>query len=515
MEEHSIISGKRIAKNTVLLYIRMMVVMVLNLFTVRLVLKALGAEDYGIFDVVAGVVTMMQALSTVIGSSTSRYVAFYLGERNISKVNEVFSNGLYIFGFFSLLIIILGETIGLWFINNQLVIPPERLAAANWVFQFAILSFICSIMQSPFFSVVTAHEDINIFAVITTSDCVLKFLFALSIPYIAFDNLIYYASYLFVIPLLCLLAYIIISKKKYDECKTVVKPTKEIFSMMSFSGWMLFASLAGVCMMQVNAIIVNVFFGPIVNAARAIAIQLHNAVNSFSSSFLTAIKSPIIKSFSDKDYLHLDKIFDASNRFIIYSLLIICIPLWLEMDTILKLWLSVTDAETVLFARLMIGYTFVMALNNPISFVMQATGRIKEYHTKVEIPTLLCMPVTYLLFYIGLPAFTTFIVMIFAAFTSHIIRMFCLKKCYNRFSFKHYLLRVILPAIVIGSIGTIISLFVHKIVAASLLRLLLVTATSIALVMPMAFFVGFSSYEKEMITKYVVLIKKRVIKRDE
>lgn len=509
MGEPSVISGKRIAKNTVFLYLRMMVVMVINLFTVKLVLKALGTEDYGVFDVVAGVVTMMQALSTIIGSSTSRYVAYYLGERNITKVKEVFSNGLFIFGLFSVAIVLLGETAGIWFINNKLVIPPERLVAANWVFQFALLSFVCTIMQSPFFSVVTAHEDINIYAVITTSDCVLKFLFALSIPLVALDHLIYYASYLFVIPLLCLLAYIIISRKKYIECKNITKPTKECLSMMSFSGWLLFASLAGVCMMQVNSILVNVFFGPLVNGARAIAIQMHNAVNSFSSSFLTAIKSPIIKSYSDKDFYHLDKIFDASNRFILYSLLVICIPLWLEMDTVLGLWLSIHDEETVLFARLLIGYTFIMALNNPISFIMHATGRVKEYHTKVEIPTLLCIPFTYFLFKIGLPAFVTFIAMIIAAFASHIIRMVCLKKYYDRFSYSHYIFHIILPAVLIGIIGFTTSFLIHKYIDAYVLRLILVLISSTMVVLVLAYFVGFSSYEKDTIKNYLKSLKRK------
>ena len=268
-------------------------------------------------------------------------------------------------------------------------------------------------------------------------------------------------------------------------------------------------------MMQVNSIIVNVFFGPLVNGARAIAIQMHNAVNSFSSSFLTAIKSPIIKSYSNKDYSHLDKIFDASNRFILYSLLIICIPLWLEMDTILRLWLSVNDNETVLYARLMIGYTFIMALNNPISFIIHATGHVKEYHTKVEIPTLLCIPATYLLFKMGCHAFVTFVSTILAALISHIIRMICVKKYYDRFSYRHYILQLLFPAVIIGLAAGGVSFFAHFFVDNYVYRFFTVFILSTTVIVTLAYFVGFSPFEKKMINNYLKLLTTKVLKNNE
>lgn len=497
------VSGKRIAKNTALLYVRMLVIMVINLFTVRVVLKALGAENYGIFDVVAGVVTIMSSFEHVLGGATSRYFSFYLGAKDKVKLNEAFSNSIIIYSLFSLIVLFLAETIGLWFVNAHLNIPIERMPAANWVFQFSIFAFIFSILRTPFSSIVTSHEDINIYAVITTAEWVLKLLFALSISFVPFDSLIYYSAYLMLIPLLALVVYVVYSYKKYEECRRLTKMTPMYKQMLSFSGWMLFASFAGVGMMQVNTVLVNIFFGPIVNAARAIALQINSAVGSFSSSFLTAVKPPMIKAYADEDYNNLNRLFDAANKFILYSMLIVCIPLLTEMEYVLKLWLDVSDSQTILFSRLTLIYAFIMVLNNPISFIMHATGKVKEYHTRVEIPTILCMPLTWLLFAIGLPAYTSFLAMIVVALTSHIIRLFCLRKYYPSFSIRSYLITIICPAIIIGLITFVIALAAHVVIKNELLSLGLVIVLSIFIIGTLVYMFALSEYEKGIISAFI------------
>lgn len=509
IKESNNAKGQRIAINTALLYSRMLVVMIINLFTVRVVLRSLGVEDYGIYDVVAGLVSMMQSLSAVLSSSTSRYFAYYLGLNENKKLNEVFSNSIIIYGLFSLVVIILGETIGIWFLNNELVIPEERMMAANWVFQFSLFSFVFGLMSSPFLSAITAHEDINIYAIITMAEWLLKLLFALTIAKVNIDSLIYYSSYLMIVPLLSLSSYIIIARRKYAECRRITRATSMYKQILSFSGWMLFASLAGVCMVQFNTILVNVFFGPLVNAARAIALQINSALGSFSSSFLTAVKPPMIKAYSSNDYYSLNKIFDASNRFILYSLLIVCIPIFVEMDYILNLWLSVTDEQTVLFSRLIVLYAFIMALNNPISFIMHATGHVKEYHTRVEIPTIMCMPITYVLYSIGMPAYSTFVVMIIAALASHVIRMICLKRFYPQFGYRNYIFSIVVPAIIIGSLTLLIALVLHTIVEYGFLRLSIVFVLTTIMVTMMALRFGLSPYEKSLIKSFA----SRYIKR--
>lgn len=293
---------QRIAKNTTLLYIRMMVVMVINLYTVRLVLNALGAEDYGINNVVAGVITMLMSVSSVLSTATQRYYSYSISENKLERLRNIFSTSINIFALLSLIVFILGETVGLWFVNTQLVIPDERMNAANWIYQFSIFSFIFTFIQVPYSAATIAHEDLGIFALISITECVLKLIAALLIFVIPLDGLIIYGATLFIISTLVLISYIMVGYSKYAECR-YQKPTKKTLfkELLSFSGWSLFGSVAGVGMSQVNTILVNIFFGPLANAARAISLQFTMAVSSFSGSFILAIRTPMIKSYADPD----------------------------------------------------------------------------------------------------------------------------------------------------------------------------------------------------------------------
>ena len=271
-----ITKSTRVAKNTILLYIRMMVVMLINLYTVRLVLNALGVEDYGVYNVIAGVIIMLQSVSSVLSTATQRFYSYSIGENRPEYLKNIFSASINIYVLFSFLVIVLGETIGLWFVNTQLVIPTERMIAANYVYQFSIFSFVCTIIQVPYSAVTIAHEDMGIFAVISTLEAVLKLMFAWLLFIIPFDKLIFYGAFLFLIPVLSLILYMVIGHGKYAECHYQKKIERSLYKkMLSFSGWTLFSSLAGTGINQVNTILVNIFFGPVVNAARAIALQIN------------------------------------------------------------------------------------------------------------------------------------------------------------------------------------------------------------------------------------------------
>ncbi len=328
----------RIAKNTTLLYIRMMVVMTINLYSVRLVLNALGIEDYGIYNVIAGVTTMLSSVSSVLQTATQRYYSYSIGENALERLQKIFSTSIYIYVILSFIVIILGETIGLWFVNTQLVIPEERIKAVNWIYQFSIFSFVASIIQMPYSAAIIAHEDMGIFSLISVAECVLKVIVVLLILVIPLDRLIIYGAAIFLISILVLITYIFVGLNKYAECRYKKPTEKTLFKeLISFSGWSLFGSVAGVGMSQVNTILVNIFFGPIVNAARAISFQFNMAVSSFVGSFILAIRTQMIKSYAEESYSYLNKIFYLSNKFIYYCLLMICIPLMFEMDTILLL----------------------------------------------------------------------------------------------------------------------------------------------------------------------------------
>ena len=486
----------------------MMVVMIINLYAVRLVLNALGAEDFGINNVVAGIITMLGSVSSVLSTATQRYYSYSIGENKLERLRNIFSTSINIFGFLSLIVLILGETAGLWFVNTQLVIPSERMHSANWIYQFSIFSFIFSFLQVPYFAATMAHENMGVFAIISTTESILRLISVLLINLIPIDGLIIYGTTQFLISALVLISYIVICKNKYNEC-SYHKPTEKILykELLSFSGWSLFASLAGVGMAQVNTILVNIFFGPLVNAARAISFQFSMAVSSFSGSFLMAIRTPMIKSYAEESYLYLNKIFNISNKFIYYSLLMICLPLIFEMDTILIFWLKASDAQTVLFSRLILVYALIMSLNNPISIIIQATGHVKGYHVAVEIFTLSCVPATYLLFKLGYPAASTYIVMIIAAIASHVVRLICLKKYYKAFSYSEYIKSFLLPAFAITLILSSFLFLIHRSIFPAPPRAFAVFLFSIVCVPAVAFLIGLTKSEKGVLKQLIAYTK--------
>ncbi|MDD3489072.1 MAG: oligosaccharide flippase family protein [Paludibacter sp.] len=504
-------NSKRIAKNTTLLYIRMLVVMIINLYAVRLVLKALGVEDYGIYNVIAGVITMLYSVSSVLASATQRFYSYSIGENAFDRLKGIFSTSLHIYVVLSFVIILIGETVGLWFVNTQLVIPPDRIIAANWIYQFSIFSFIVTIMQVPYSAAIIAHEDMGVFSLISTSETILKLLSIFLIFIIPIDRLIIYGATLFIISIIVLIAYISISYKRYPECRYQKPTEKKLFiELLTFSGWSFFGSIAGVGMSQVNTIFVNLFFGPIVNTARAISFQFNSAITSFVGSFILAVRTPMIKSYADESYLYLNKIFSISNKFIYYFLLMICIPLVLEMNTVLNLWLTINDNQTVLFSRLMVIYTLIMALNNPIAIVIHATGHVKEYHLTVETIMLLCVPATYILFKLGYPAYSTYTVMIIAASVAHVVRLVCLKRYYKPFSYFEYLKSFIIPAFFITVATIFIAIFVHKNIIDSFIRISSVATVSIVCITVMAYLFGLSKTEKDVVNHIFANMMKKI-----
>jgi O-antigen/teichoic acid export membrane protein len=428
----------------------MLIVMAINLFTVRIVLKALGSVDYGINDVVSGIVTMLISLSSVLSTATQRYYSTTIGENSLEKLRNIFSTSVNIYVILSFIVVIFGETIGLWFINNYLSIPFDRISAANWIYQFSIFSFIFTILQIPYSAALIAREDMGTFTIISTVECLLKFGAALLIFVVPKDRLVVYGVGLFLISLLVMISYVLVGYLNYNECRYKKQKDKILLrELITFSGWSLFGSLAGVGMSQVTTILINLFFGPLLNAARAISFQFNFALSSLTASFLMALRSQMIKSYAEGSFLYLDKIFNLSNKAIYYGLLIVSLPLFFEMNSVLHFWLNQSDYQTVLFSRLILIYTLIMSLNNPISIIIHAVGRVKEYHVSVEIFTLLCVPVTYILFKLGFPAYSTYIVMIIAAAASHFIRLICLKKYYINFKYSEYLKSFLIPALFI------------------------------------------------------------------
>lgn len=491
-------SSKQIAKNTAFLYLRMLFVMLINIFSVRYVLKGLGVVDYGVFNVVAGLVTMFHSLSSIISSATLRFHSYAIGEGKEERVSDVFTASFNIYALLALAILVIGEILGVWFINTQADIPMERMTAANWVFQFTMLTFVIGLMTAPFSSLIFAYERMTLFSVISVAECLLKFGLAYSLLYISGDHLILYGFGLLIIQSGHFFAYFFSSRHGGGKYHYKRHTEKALYKqMLSFSGWTLFSSSAGIGINQLVTMITNVFYGPVVNAARAIAFQVNSAMSSFTGNIIMAIRPPMIKQYAEGDFEKVNRYFYFSNKTVFYSLLLILMPIFFEMETVLKIWLDVSDSQTIFFCRLILIYSLILSLNNPISIIIQANGNIRAYSTYVEIPTLLCFPVTWALYAIGMPAEVAFYVMIIAIVSSHIIRLVCLKKLFALFSYKEYIKDFILPAMSILFCNVTVLWLVHSFIIEGVIRFLISFLFGGFIVIVLCVAYGFNKSEKQ------------------
>ena len=496
--------SNKIATNTVLLYIRMVFVTIINLFSVRLVLKALGSEDFGIFNVIVGVVTMFQCLSNVLASATQRFYSINIGLNNEKGLRDIFSTSVNLYILISVIIVIIGETLGVWFVNALLNIPEHRMTAANLIFQFSIISFISSLLSAPYLSSVIANEDIGIFSLINISDTLLKLIAAVITLFVKSDKLIFYSALLSAISLISLIAYMFIARHRYKECHYKKIYDRKLYKQIgSFSGWTLFGSLASVGMNQVNTILINIFFGPTTNAARAVAMQVNSAISSLSASFITAVRPSMISNYASNNHKYLNTIFNISNKFIFYCLLIVLTPIFLRINDVLCWWLGNIDKQTALFVRLIIIYAFILSLNNPISIIIQATGKVKQYHLSVEIFTLACPIITFILFTLNFKAEACFIIMIISVILSHFARLICLKKYYIDFKIQEYLKSFLIPSVFIACLVVFTEFKISTLISNPVINIITLFVSTAIITLLLVYVIGLSNEERKALLSFI------------
>lgn len=492
--------SQRIAMNTIILFIRMFVLTIINLYTVRLVLKGLGVIDYGIFNAVASVVTTSAFLISILELAIQRFYSISLGKNDQKSLNQIFSISLKITIFISIIIFIAFESAGLWLISHKLNIPFERLDAAYYCFHFGLAAFILTLLQIPFSSAVFAHEDMNIYALISSIDYTLKLFIAFLIGKMAMDNLSFYSLGLLIVAIITFINYSLYSHYKYAECKyKKVKNPELTKKILFFSGWTMLGSFSKVCMVQGSTILLNIFFGPISNAAFAISMQISNAFNALCNSMVLAVRPAMIKAYSNQSNDYLYKIFNLSNKFIIYVLLAVAFPMIANMELIIKIWLHETTPETVLFAQLTIIQIVILAMNNPITIIIQATGKIRQYSINVEGISLLCLPISYLAFYAGLSSAWIYYSMIAVCGLAHIERLRCLKKTYSVFQYKDYIKELCIPASGIITCGIIIESLIEKIPANATIHALISIICLPLLIISISCIIGLNKKEKLII----------------
>ncbi|WP_231477617.1 polysaccharide biosynthesis protein [Prevotella sp. HUN102] len=488
----------RIAKNTTLMFFRMLLLTIINLYTVRLVLKGLGFIDYGIFNAVAGVVTSAGFISGVLALSIQRFFSIALGQGDNKRLNNIFSASMNIIFVLCIATIILFETIGLWFVSTQMTIPPERLTTTLCLYHCSIFVFIFSLLQIPFTAAIFSNENMGVYAVLSTIDSLLRLLLAAIITIVDTDHLAFYGFGLLAEAGIILGMYAW-RGMKYKECHYTKTNDKILYrQLLKFSGWTMFGSLASMGMNQGNTILINVFFGPISNMAFGIAMQISNAFNALSNSMVLSFRPAMIKAYAKDDFQYIHQLFNISNKFLYYTLLCIGLPILIEMETILKLWLGNANSETVLFARLMIIFISLLALNNPITIIIEATGKVKEYHIVVESITLLSLPITWILYKSGSPSYAVFLVMLSICIIAHIARLWCLKRTFKPFAYSQYSIGFAFPAILITALSAMTAVVFQQITTAILhfvLMFLLLPIVAIGL----SFILGLNKTERAML----------------
>ena len=496
--------SKRIASNTVILFVRMFIMMVINLYAVRYVLNGLGKSDFGLFTTVASVVAITSMLNVVLALSIQRIYSFFLGKKDTRLLNEIFSSSINIVIILAVCAFVLLETIGLWLVYTQLTIPPDQMDATLWVYQLSIFILILSMLQIPYTAAIFAHEDMGVYTWISTAECLLKFAAAFSITYAFINHLVFYALGLLVTAIIVFVMYVFIARHKYQECHYHKPTDKKIYKkLISFSGWTFFGSAANTGIIQGNTILLNVFFGPIINAAFGIAQQINNVFNTLCNTMVLAFRPPMIKAYAEQNYNYLNKLFSVCNKFIFYLLLMVAIPIMSEMDTILSLWLGNTSPDITLFSRLIIIYVICLAMNSPITIIMQASGRLKEYHLPVETITLLCLPITWILFAIGLPSYFVFVSMISVCILAHIVRLYILKRYYHHFHIRIFLVSFVFPALVIMTCSIAVAYLIHKGLDSSFLRFLLSICSSFVMISFMVYLIGLEKNEKNLLRDFI------------
>ncbi len=502
----SVVSSKRIASNTILLYVRMIITMIISLYTSRVVLNVLGVTDYGLYNIVGGVVALFSFLNNAMSAATQRFITYELGRGNQQTLSRVFSMSVTSHIIIIIIFAILAETVGLWFLNSQIQIPEGRADIANWVYQFSIVVLCFNILSVPYSASIIAHEKMNYYAIISILDAVMKLGIALIIAHISIDKLATYSFLLALESFLVFLSYKILCSRKFTMCKYVYFFDRKLFKQLfSFSGWSMLGQLSLVSANQGSNILINIFYSVTVNATMGIANQVNGAVNNLVSSFQTAFQPQITKSYAIGDFYGLNSLIQKASKLSFYLLYVVSLPLILNIKDVLSLWLGNVPLYSEVFCTLILIASMINAVAGPLWMAIFATGNIKIYQIVISLIYILDIPIVYLLFSIGCPPLFAIVVKILINVVILIVRIIFTTKKIQGFSAGKFMSKVIAPICFVVLITTSLSMFLHNfthdigIWGKLLIIILEVVLSSITI-----YFVGLSHSEKQFINRIVV-----------
>lgn len=463
--ESSIGSNRRIAKNTLMLYARTFITLAISLYTTRVVLQTLGETDYGIYNVVGGVVVLFTFISNSISSAIQRFLNFELGKTANADIRKVFSMSVNVIVIISIAILILAETLGLWFVNTQLNIPEERMGAALWAYQISIFTCCVTILRVPHNAAIIAYEKMSFYAYLSIIEAVLKLLLVFLLVYISWDKLLLYSLLMLFVAVIVNISYLLYCRSKLPDIRYKYFWDKNLFKkLISFSGWSLFGSGAEVCNTQGINMILNIFLGVAVNAATGIATQVSNAVYSFVVNFQMAFKPQIVKLYAAGETDAFHKLIFRSSKISYILLSLIILPIIINCPFILDLWLTEVPKYSSSFIIWTLLFYLVDSMSAPLWMAAQATGDIKKYQIWVSVSILLNLPLAYLVLSLGISPVWVFVVKFLVNNVTHLVRLTYLNKVHC-VPFKSFLTDVMYPLLKMTIVAYPISFFAGEMMA--------------------------------------------------
>ena len=512
MSTQSSDNNKRIAKNTLLLYFRMLFMMVVSLYTSRVILNALGVEDFGIYNVVGGVVAMFSVISGSLSAAISRFITYELGKGDQSKLNKIFSASVTIQILLSLIIVILIESVGVWFLNAKMTIPEARMTAANWVLQFSIVTFVINLISVPYNAAIIAHERMSAFAYISILEAVGKLAIAFLIMWSPIDKLIYYAILMCAVAVIVRFTYGHYCKKHFAECTYHFHWDKDILKQMfGFAGWNFIGAASAVLRDQGGNIVINLFYGPAVNAARGIAIQVNNAVTGFVTNFMTALNPQITKSYASGDSDYMMTLIFQGARLSFYMLLLLSLPILVNTHYILVIWLKLVPEHAVLFVQLILIFALSESISNPLITAMLATGKIRNYQLVVGGLQMMNLPISYTCLRFGCMPESVLIVAIVISQCCLAVRLYMLRGMIGLSSIK-YLKNVYLNVIGVTLISVIVPVLLSYQLNESFFSFIILSLVAMASTVATELLIGCNKKERAFVIEKVKSIKSKILK---
>ena len=492
-------NNKRIAKNSIFLYVRMIFLMLVNLYTARIVLQSLGVQNYGIYNAVGGFISMFSMLSASLSTAISRFLTYTLGEKDKDKLSRVFSTSVEIQLILCVLLLIFFESIGLWFLNFKMTIPTGREFAANWVFQLSLITFVINLLSIPYNSILIANEKMNAFAYIGILEGIATLVIAFLIKYSPIDVLIYYSLLMCCVALITRCVYGLYCKKHFEESRfRWIWDIDLIKRMFSFAGWNFIGTTSGVLRTQGVNMLYNIYNGPIVNAAYGLSMQVFNAVNKFSGNFYTAVQPQITKSFAENDRNRSFFLVCTSSRLAFYLLMLIILPLFWNANFLLSIWLTNVPQYTVHFTQIILLFSLTESFSQPLIYLMLANGNIRIYQIVVGGLCLLNFPVAWMFLQCGLsPDYVQASMVLFSLF-SLFARLIMLKRLVDfpiRIFLKETICKVMVTFLFASIAPCLISIFMDEGVAKFIVNTIAIEFISLFIIVS----IGLTKEEKMIV----------------